>query len=103
MHHLFLSFSASSTSSVTAARYPGVTQSTFVLETFQSKPMEQFRKLLLFVDKNTLKQPRECLLLEMIIFNALLDTFEMLCRSFGIQIRRNLFLLLFYFVLHLGT
>lgn len=100
MHHLFLSFSASSTSLVTVARYPGVTQSTFVLETFQSKPREQFRKLHLFVDKNILKQPREKLLYGIIIFNALLDTFEMLFESFGSQIRRKS---LFYFVLHLGT
>lgn len=90
MHHLFLSFPASSTSLVTAARYPGVTQSTFVLETFQSKPMKQFRKLLLCVDKNTLKQPRECLFSGTIIFNALLDP------SFWSQIRRKSFFTLFY-------
>lgn len=100
VHHLFLSFSASSTSLVTVARYPGVTQSTFVPETLQSKPMQQFRKLLL-VDKNTLKQPREWLLFRIIIFNALLNTFAMLFRSFGNQIRRKS--CLFYFVVYLGT
>lgn len=36
-----------------------VTQSTFVLGTFQDQPTQQFRELLLFVDENTLKQPRE--------------------------------------------
>lgn len=78
-----------------------VTQSTFVLGTFQDQPTQQFRELLLFVDENTLKQPREWLLSRIIIFNVLLDTFEMLFRSFGSQTGRKSFL--FYFVLHLGT
>ena len=98
VHHLFLSFSASSTSLVTVARYTGVTQSTFIPETLQSKPMQQFRKLLL-MDKNTLKQPREWLLFGIIIFNALLNTFAMLFRSFGIQIRRKSFLFVCFILL----
>lgn len=45
----------------------------------------------MFVDKNTSKQPRELFLSGIIIFNALLDTFEMLFRSFGSQIRNFFF------------
>lgn len=75
---------------------PRVTWRAFVWETFQAKPRQQFRELFLFVDKNTLKQPRELLLFHIIIFNVSLDMYEMPFSSCG----RITFFVLFLHLQH---